>query len=459
MADFTSSLDDEEVPVIEDVTPEESAIRRDGMKQGDYYKKWDNFADDSEKKLDDEELAATAEADAALGKNKYANSEAEKKDQDTNAALREAKKVWDKRAALEEAAKFEVTGENGANRVLEQEVLGGKRVVLFKNCKDSVYELPASLAGMIKVFVESCEGCTITVKCKLVTSYLEISHCERLTCNIEESLVHTVQVDLTDGVTLRFGDNLLVEGQGQKVYHAGVKNMDVFGSTNGRHLSAHADYIADGADDVELAEEQHFITQVVEHELVTERAIKVGNRWATQRELDLETEAAASVTQREREELAAEAERSKLMGNQSFSAGEYAQAAVHYTMAIDQAGTAEGGMATDAAAEGGEAADAAAPVNPLVPICYSNRAACFLKLGQHDRALEDADQCIKVHPTFVKGHFRRGLALHAMKRYPEALPSLGRALDLEKPTSKASLKQIKDAIRFAEAKLAAARRG
>lgn len=94
----------------------------------------------------------------------------------------------------------------------------------------------------------------------------------------------------------------------------------------------------------------------------------------------------------------------------------------------------------------------------LVAVCYSNRAACFLKLGQHDRALEDANQCVKVHPTFVKGHFRKGLSLHAMKRYPEALPALGRALDLEVPKNKQSIKQIKDAIRFAEAKLAASRR-
>jgi len=363
--------------------------------------------------------------------------------------LREAKKVWDKRAALEEAAKFEVADETGATTTLEQAALAGKRVVLFKNCTDCTFELPAALQGMIKVFVEGCVGCTIALKCKLVTSHLEVSHCENLTLNLEEAMIHTVQVDLTDGVTLRFGEGLLVEGVGQKVYHAGVKNMDVFGHTGGRHLSAHADYITDVAEGTELPEEQHFITQMVQGELVTEKAIKVGNRWATQRELDMETAAAASVTQREREELAAEAERSKLMGNQSFGAGEYAQAAVHYTMAIDQAGTAAAG----------QEAEAGAAANPLVPICYSNRAACFLKLGQHERALEDADCCIKHNPSFVKGHFRRGLSLHAMKRYTEALPSLGRALELESPKNKASTKQINDAIRFAEAKLASARRG
>ena len=55
----------------------------------------------------------------------------------------------------------------------------------------------------------------------------------------------------------------------------------------------------------------------------------------------------------------------------------------------------------------------------------------------------------------MQGHFRRGLALHIAKRYRDALESLGRAKDLEDPAHKASLKQINEAIRFAEVKLAA----
>jgi len=53
----------------------------------------------------------------------------------------------------------------------------------------------------------------------------------------------------------------------------------------------------------------------------------------------------------------------------------------------------------------------------------------------------------------VKGHFRRGLALHALGRYADALPSLGRALRLEDPTKKKAIQQIKEAITFAERKL------
>ena len=50
--------------------------------------------------------------------------------------------------------------------------------------------------------------------------------------------------------------------------------------------------------------------------------------------------------------------------------------------------------------------------------------------------------------TYAKAHFRRGLALHALGRYREALPELGKARDLEPKNA-----QVADAIRFAEMRL------
>ena len=48
----------------------------------------------------------------------------------------------------------------------------------------------------------------------------------------------------------------------------------------------------------------------------------------------------------------------------------------------------------------------------------------------------------------TKAAFRRGLALHALGRYREALPELGKARDLEPKNA-----QVADAIRFAEMRL------
>ena len=78
----------------------------------------------------------------------------------------------------------------------------------------------------------------------------------------------------------------------------------------------------------------------------------------------------------------------------------------------------------------------------------ANRSACFLKLGDHGRALEDAAAAAGFDDTYAKAHFRRGLALHALGRYREALPELGKARDLETKNA-----QVADAIRFAEMRL------
>ena len=66
---------DQDVPMVEDVP-----IRRDELKQKDYYSKWDAFEKEQTAGLDEEEEKQKAESDAALGKTKYAMSEAEARD-------------------------------------------------------------------------------------------------------------------------------------------------------------------------------------------------------------------------------------------------------------------------------------------------------------------------------------------------------------------------------------------
>jgi tetratricopeptide (TPR) repeat protein len=411
----------------------------------------------------------------------------------------------------------------GETRVLAtSKDIDDKKVVMLKNLKNCTIELPSSHLGLIKVFIEKCVNCTVTMACKLITSHLEVSHCEGLTLNINED-IHTVQVDLCKMVRLRYGKGILKPDH--RIYSAGCLDFNMTAMLeDGGEYNSRNDYIEDlapivlytGGNDAEndasrvqvgsgvkpkkvnaveevkvesaasegakdenglpslivgsvpnengsataegqakknvsqanfsdpRSEEQHFLTKLVPGKgLYTEVAIQVGSRWVTRSELDVETANQAEITAREMQENTFRAEREKLCGNQSFSNAEYSQAAVHYTLAIDLANTADS-----------QSTIFPRPVSELIHICYSNRAACFLKLGQHEKALADADSCIETAPdTFVKGHFRRGLALHALGRYAEALPSLGRALRLEDPTKKASLKQIQEAITFAERKL------
>lgn len=52
---------------------------------------------------------------------------------------------------------------------------------------------------------------------------------------------------------------------------------------------------------------------------------------------------------------------------------------------------------------------------------YSNRAACYIKLGAMPEALKDAEKCIELDPTFVKGYTRKGAVQFFMKEHDKAL--------------------------------------
>ena len=162
--------------------------------------------------------------------------------------------------------------------------------------------------------------------------------------------------------------------------------------------------------------------------IVNEPLMRVGNKFLTKSTIenaDLGDAARLAI----REQKQGEAEQHKLEGNDAFLQGEYAQAILFYSMAIDK---------VQSLANGGG----------LEHLCLANRSACFLKMGHHEKALADANKCVDIEPTYIKGVFRKGMALHAMGSYEEALPVLGQSLKME-PNNK----QVKQALQFCEAKL------
>jgi len=154
-----------------------------------------------------------------------------------------------------------------------------------------------------------------------------------------------------------------------------------------------------------------------------------------------------SMSKDEIDAIIAECEKTKARGNEAFGSGEYAQAILLYSLALDKADElpdADGGKS------GGQNHDGTTTLKQLFPrdVTLSNRAACFLKMGDHEKAEMDAKKAAKINPSNVKAHFRHGLALHAMKRYEEALPVLAIAHKLEPKN-----KNIKEALQFAEVRL------
>lgn len=61
----------------------------------------------------------------------------------------------------------------------------------------------------------------------------------------------------------------------------------------------------------------------------------------------------------------------------------------------------------------------------------SNRAACYTKLGALPEALKDAEECIALAPTFIKGYTRKATAQFFMKEYEKALESYQQGLEHE----------------------------
>ncbi|GAB4834235.1 Hsp70-Hsp90 organizing protein 3 [Ancistrocladus abbreviatus] len=89
----------------------------------------------------------------------------------------------------------------------------------------------------------------------------------------------------------------------------------------------------------------------------------------------------------------ADEEREK--GNEFFKQQKYPEAVKHYTEAIKR--------------------------NPKDPRAYSNRAACYTKLGALPEGLKDAEKCIELDPTFAKGYIRKGAVQFFMKEYDKSL--------------------------------------
>ena len=163
---------------------------------------------------------------------------------------------------------------------------------------------------------------------------------------------------------------------------------------------------------------------------------------------DIMEEVFTSMSREEIQSIVAECEQLKGRGNEAFGAGEYGQAILHYSLCLDKAAELPDYQNDDD--DDDVASDQVVSPVSLFPrdVIYSNRSAAFLKLGQHEKAEQDAGRALRINPDNIKANFRKGLALHASGQYAEALPILAKAYKIE-PNNK----QIQQAIKFCEVRL------
>jgi hypothetical protein len=444
---------------------------------------WDRVAAEETARVAAEDAALARQSDAALGLNRASPSGAAEAEERTKRdALRAAKAAWQAREADALAAKHVVEGETGVTRVLtardladaetttsadrsddgdrnDSERHGETRRTLpdesdpFKNCRDGAYALDASLR-VAKVFVENCENVVVTVRCLVITQTLEIWNCADVSLRFDEP-VATVQADSCRDCALEFKkrnhfgavvhatcegslcvrwpkETNVTSGDEPKTYSKestseGMTSIDLVLNEQGTSPAFGPVTLSKSG----INETPQFITRLIDSVPTTERVIRDKDEYpTTAREMLLDradlakagdADAMKAIERNEPIELDtsfARAEKRRVLGNDSFKNGDYAQAVVHYTSCLQLDGSNH--------------------------VAYANRSACFLKLGEHERALADAERCVKIEPGFVKGRFRIGLALHALGRFAEAAAALAEAETLDPKNA-----QIKDALKMA----------
>ncbi|XP_076443505.1 hsp70-Hsp90 organising protein-like isoform X2 [Babylonia areolata] len=105
-----------------------------------------------------------------------------------------------------------------------------------------------------------------------------------------------------------------------------------------------------------------------------------------------------------------QAEQLKEQGNAALKKGNAAEAVLHYTHAVK--------------------------LEPSNHLLFSNRSLAFLKLDQYYLALQDANQVIRLQPSWPKGYFRKGEVEFKAGQYALALMSYKQAMILD-PTDEA----------------------
>lgn len=112
----------------------------------------------------------------------------------------------------------------------------------------------------------------------------------------------------------------------------------------------------------------------------------------------------------------------KAQGNKFFAEKNFAQAAESFTKAIEAS---------------------PAPNHVL----YSNRSACFASLKDFPQALQDAEECVKINPSWAKGYNRVASAEYGLGKFEEAKTQYEKALSIDPSNAmaKEGLKAVQEA--------------
>ncbi|GMM34955.1 Hsp90 cochaperone [Saccharomycopsis crataegensis] len=109
----------------------------------------------------------------------------------------------------------------------------------------------------------------------------------------------------------------------------------------------------------------------------------------------------------------------KALGNKAFSGKDFATAVQYFTKAINVSSTPN-------------------------HVLYSNRSACYTSMREYSKALSDAEECVKINPTWAKGYNRVAAAELGLNKLDDADAAYKKALSLDPANAmaKEGLKQV-----------------
>lgn len=116
------------------------------------------------------------------------------------------------------------------------------------------------------------------------------------------------------------------------------------------------------------------------------------------------------LTEEQMKELREQANKLKNDGNECFKGGEYAEAVQLYTKALELYPPLSDHEAS---------------------VCFANRAACFMKMDEHQSVVDDCTKALELKPDYLKAVVRRAQANEALEKYEDALEDYKRALELD----------------------------
>lgn len=258
---------------------------------------------------------------------------------------------------------------------------------------------------VVKLMLDNCTGVHVQVLASIITSTIEASRCVDVDLELAVP-VGTIQVDeCPKPLRILFAER----DHFGKIYHQNSPGLQAGWGPTGNQLQS-----------IGQQGEFQLVTMSKGEEICT-AAVRRGEGELPLDVLEVpetgerpESEAILSADERRKN-----AEEKRTKGNDMFRANDFVQAAVEYTSALE--------------------------LDPTSAALWANRSQCWLKLGDHEKALADAKKTTEVDSSNAKGWFRQGMALHAMENYADAICALLEAEKLD-PANK----QIPEAIKMAQ---------